>query len=96
MSTTQETPEGGRLSRLEVTTDYLLREVGDVKSDVRQSRVESREDNRALREDYRALLEAIDRSRQDSRRDFRMLVSIFVGTTIATWALLGTVLVAVL
>ncbi len=87
MTTTQGTPESERLTRLEVTVDFLVREVGDVKSDLRQIRIESREDNRTLQE-------AVDKSRQESRRDFRVLVGILVGTMVATWALIGTTLLA--
>ncbi len=85
MTTTQGSSDSERLSRLEVTVDYLVRDVGDIKADLRQIRTESRED-------YRALLEAIDKSRQDSRRDFRVLVSILVATTVATWAIIGSTL----
>ena len=35
MTTAQETPDSDRLSRLEVTVDYLVREVGDIKADLR-------------------------------------------------------------
>ena len=62
MTTTQGSFDSERLSRLEVTVDYLVREVGDIKSDLLQIRTESREDNRALQE-------AIDRNRQESRWD---------------------------
>jgi len=87
MTTTQGSSDSERLSRLEVTVDYLVREVGDIKSDLRQIRVESREDNRSLRE-------AVDKSRQESRRDFRLLVGILVATMVATWALIGSTLLA--
>ena len=39
------------------------------------------------------LQEAIDQSRQESRRDFRILVGTMVTMMVATWALIGTVLV---
>ena len=58
MTTAQETPDSDRLSRLEVTVDYLVREVGDIKADLRQMRTDSGEQNRALRE-------ALDRNRQE-------------------------------
>ena len=38
MTTVQEVPEGERLARLEATVDYLVRKVGDVKSEVRDVR----------------------------------------------------------
>ncbi len=87
MTTTQGSSDSERLSRLEVTVDFLVREVGDIKSDLRQIRVESRGDNRAM-------LDAIDRNRQESRRDFRVLVGILVATMVATWALIGSTLLA--
>ena len=87
MTTTQGSSDSERLSRLEVTVDFLVREVGDIKSDLRQIRVESRGDNRAM-------LDAIDKSRQESRRDFRVLVGILVATMVATWALIGSTLLA--
>ena len=119
MTTTQETPDSDRLSRLEVTVDYLVREVGDIKADLRQMRTDSGEQNRALREamdrnrqelqeaidkgrqelqeaidmSRQELQEAIDMSRQESRRDFRVLVGTMVTMMVATWALIGTVLV---
>ena len=108
MTTTQETPDSDRLSRLEVTVDYLVREVGDIKADLRQMRVDSGEQNRALREaldrnrqelqealdrNRQELQEALDRNRQESRRDFRVLVGTIVAMMVATWALIGTVLV---
>ena len=97
MTTTQETPDSDRLSRLEVTVDYLVREVGDIKADLRQMRTDSGEQNRALREamdrNRQELQEAIDMSRQESRRDFRVLIGTMVAMMVATWALIGTVLV---
>ena len=87
MTTTQGSSDSERLSRLEVTVDFLVPEVGDIKSDLRQIRVESRGDNRAM-------LDAIDRNRQESRRDFRVLVGILVATMVATWALIGSTLLA--
>ena len=108
MTTAQETPDSDRLSRLEVTVDYLVREVGDVKADLRQMRIDFGEHNRALREaldrdrqesrealdrNRQGLREAIDQSRQESRRDFRVLVGTMVAMMVATWALIGTVLV---
>ena len=87
MTTTQGSSDSERLSRLEVTVDFLVPEVGDIKSDLRQIRVESRGDNRAM-------LDAIDRNRQESRRDFRLLVGILVATMVATWALIGSTLLA--
>ena len=94
MTTTQGSSDSERLSRLEVTVDYLVREVGDIKAELRQIRTESREDNRSLRDDYRAMLDTIDRNRQESRRDFRVLVGIIVATMVATWALIGSTLLA--
>ncbi len=67
MTTAQETPDSERLSRLEVTVDYLVREVGDIKADLRQMRIESGKQNRALQEaidrNRRELREAIDKNR---------------------------------
>ena len=83
MTTTQGSSDSERLSRLEVTVDYLVREVGDIKADLRQIRTESRDDNRALQE-------AMGRNRRESRRDFRVLVGIIVATMVATWALIGS------
>ena len=40
------------------------------------------------------MLETIDRNRQESRRDFRVLVGIIVATMVATWALIGSTLLA--
>ena len=97
MTTAQETPDSERLSRLEVTVDYLVREVGDIKADLRQMRIDSGEQNRVLREamdrNRQELQEAIDKSRQESRRDFHVLVATMVTMMVATWALIGTVLV---
>ena len=56
MTTTQETPDSERLSRLEAAVDCLVREVGDMKADLRQMRIESGKQNRALQE-------AIDKNR---------------------------------
>ena len=43
MTTVQEVPEGERLARLEATVDYLVREVGDLKADVRDIRTAIRD-----------------------------------------------------
>ena len=67
MTTAQETPDSERLSRLEAAVDCLVREVGDMKADLRQMRIESGKQNRALQEamdrNRRELQEAMDRNR---------------------------------
>ena len=100
MTTTQETPEWERFARLETTVDYLVREVGDIKADIRALRAEMndvrteiREVRTDFREDMRSLREEMVALRQEARRDFRWIIATFLGVMIPTWAFIVTALI---
>lgn len=58
MTTTQEAPGGERLAKLEATTESLVREVVDVKSELRDVRSEIRD----IRTEIRDLRSMINRN----------------------------------
>lgn len=82
---TQDTSEGERLTRLEATVDYLVREVGDIKADIRLLRTEMN----GVRGDMRETRDAIEMVRQDSRRDFRWIIGTFIAVMVPTWVFIA-------
>ncbi len=77
--------------------DYLVREVGDIKADIRQIREEMgglQTGLRAEMNDLRTgLREEIAAIRQESRRDFRWTIGTFIGLMVPTWVLIAGVLI---
>ena len=85
MTTAQETPEEGRLARMEVTVDYLVRDLGDIRAELRLQRED-------MSQQALATQQALESIRQESRKDFRWMVGTAVGLMIPTWGLLAGVL----
>lgn len=85
MTTEQETPDDSRLTRLEITVDYLVRELGEIRAEMRLQREET--SRQAL-----ATQQALELVRQESRRDFRWIIGTFIGVMVPTWAFIVTVL----
>ena len=47
----------------------------------------------ALREEMHIMQGAMDRLRQESRRDLRVIVGTFIGVMVPTWAFIATALI---
>ena len=69
-----EAPEGERLAKLEAAVEYLIREVGDVKADGRDTRAEMRE----MRAESRAEM-------RDIRTTMNRNLLITIGIVVTTW-----------
>ena len=65
-----EAPEGERLAKLEAAVEYLIREVGDIKADGRDTRAEMREMRAEMR---------------DIRTTMNRNLLITIGIVVSTW-----------
>ena len=68
-------------------------EIGGVRSEVGSVRNEMGDIRVALREEMHVMQEAMDRIRQESRRDLRLIIGTFIGVMVPTWAFIATALI---
>ena len=76
----------GIRTELHEAIDGVRNEVGSVRSEMGDIRV-------ALREEMHVMQEAMDRIRQESRRDLRLIIGTFIGVMVPTWAFIATALI---
>ena len=76
----------GVRTELHETIDGVRNEVGSVRGEMSDIRV-------ALREEMHIMQGAMDRLRQESRRDLRVIVGTFIGVMVPTWAFIATALI---
>ena len=76
----------GVRTELHEAIDGVRNEVGSVRSEMGDIRV-------ALREEMHVMQEAMDRIRQESRRDLRLIIGTFIGVMVPTWAFIATALI---
>ena len=67
-------------------------EVGSVRNEMGSVRNEMGDIRVALREEMHIMQEAMEKVRQESRRDFRWIIGTFIGVMIPTWAFIATAL----
>ena len=92
MTTTQETPDDSRLTRLEATVDYLVRELGEVRAEMRLQREDTSQRALATQHAIEGIRQELEGIRQESRRDFRWIIGTFIAVMIPTWAFVVTAL----
>ena len=68
-------------------------EIGGVRSEVGSVRNEMGDIRVALREEMHVMQEAMERLRQEARRDLRWIIGSFIGVMIPTWAFIATALI---
>ena len=68
-------------------------EVGSVRNELGGVRSEMGDIRVALREEMHIMQEAMDRIRQESRRDLRLIIGTFIGVMVPTWAFIATALI---
>ena len=92
MTTTQETPDDSRLTRLEITVDYLVKELGEIRAEMRLQREDTSQRALATQHAMESIRQELEAIRQESRRDFRWIIGTFIGVMIPTWAFTVTAL----
>ena len=80
-------------TELHEAIDGVRNEVGSVRSEVGSVRNEMGDIRVALREEMHIMQEAMDRIRQESRRDLRLIIGTFIGVMVPTWAFIATALI---
>ena len=83
----------GIRTELHEAIDGVRSEVGSVRSEVGSVRNEMGDIRVALREEMHIMQEAMDRIRQESRRDLRLIIGTFIGVMVPTWAFIATALI---
>ena len=83
----------GIRTELHEAIDGVRNEVGSVRSEVGSVRNEMGDIRVALREEMHIMQEAMDRIRQESRRDLRLIIGTFIGVMVPTWAFIATALI---
>ena len=68
-------------------------EVGSVRNEMGSVRNEMGDIRVALREEMHIMQEAMEKVRQESRRDLRVIVGTFIGVMVPTWAFIATALI---
>ena len=76
----------GVRTELHEAIDGVRNEVGSVRNEMGDIRV-------ALREEMHIMQEAMERMRQESRRDLRWIIGTFIGVMVPTWAFIATALI---
>ena len=83
----------GIRTELHEAIDGVRNEVGSVRSEVGSVRNEMGDIRVALREEMHIMQEAMDRIRQESRRDLRLIIGTFIGVMVPTWVFIATALI---